>query len=94
MRGPSAPISTGGGPNGFGPGLKFGVISVWVVNSPRKSSLAVPSHAAKIALIANTHSRMRGTGRDHWAPKRFSIAGFTCEPRPRRNRPPDSTCRS
>ncbi len=25
-------------PYGFGPGLKLGVIRVWVVNSPRKSS--------------------------------------------------------
>ena len=94
MRGPSAPTSTGGLPYGFGPGSNVGVISVCVVNSPRKSSGASPSHAARIALIASTISRMRAAGRDHVEPKRRSICGLICEPRPSRNRPFVSTWRS
>ena len=68
MIGPSAPINTGGGPNGLGPGLKLGAIKVWVKNSPRKSNRDNPSHAAKIALIAATVSAIRAAGRSHLLP--------------------------
>ena len=62
ITGPSAPSSTGGGPYGFGPGLKFGGISVWVENSPRKFNGALPSQAANTALMAATVSAHPGRG--------------------------------
>ena len=92
--GPSAPTRMGGGPNGLGPGSNAGVISVWVVNSPRKSSFDSRCHAAKIALVASTCSRMRAAGRDHCAPNRFSMWARTCDPSPSRKRPRLSSCRS
>ena len=68
ITGPKAPSSTGGGPNGLGPGLKLGAMMVWVKNSPRKSMRHWPSHAAKIALIAATVSAIRAAGRSHLLP--------------------------
>jgi hypothetical protein len=41
----------------------------------------------KIARIARTTSRMRATGGSMAAPKRFSICGLICDPRPSMNRP-------
>jgi hypothetical protein len=87
MIGPSAPSSTGGGPNGLGPGLKLGAMMVCVKNSPRKFNGARPSQAANTALIAATASAIRGAGRSHLLPYRFSMCARTCEPSPSRNRP-------
>ena len=81
-------------PCGFGPGLNAGVDSVWRVYSPSKRSGVPSCQCSRIALIASTHSRMCATGRPNSPPKRFSTCAFTCVPRPRRNRPPDSSCRS
>ena len=68
MIGPSAPMSTAGGPKGLGPGLKFGGISVWVKCLPRKFNGALPSQQSKMALIAVTVSAMRSAGLAHCAP--------------------------
>ena len=68
ITGPNAPISTGGAPLGFGPGLKFGGIRVWVKYSPRKLSRDFPSQASRIALIADTVSAIFAAGLSHVAP--------------------------
>ena len=66
ITGPNAPTNIGGGPNGLGPGLKFGGINVWVKNSPRNSRRELPSQASKMALIAATVSAIRAAGLPHW----------------------------
>ena len=66
--GPSPPMAMGGIPNGCGPGLKVGGMSVWDVNSPRKSSRSPDSQVAKMARRAATSSRMRAIGRSNEAP--------------------------
>ena len=68
MIGPNAPMSTAGGPNGLGPGLKFGGISVCVKCVPRKFNGALPSQQSKMALIAVTVSAIFSAGLAHCAP--------------------------
>lgn len=46
-----------------------------------------------MARNAITNSRMRGAGCDHGIEKRRSMCGFTCEPRPRTNRPVEYSAR-
>ena len=94
ITGPRAPSRTGGGPNGFGPGLNVGGISVCRVCSPRKSSREPSCHAVRIAFTASTISRIRSAGGVHVAPYRCSMCGRICDPSPSRNRPRDITCRS
>lgn len=94
ISGPRAPSRIGGGPKGLGPGTKVGGISVCVVCSPRKSRRVPSCHAVRIARTAPTISRIRAAGGDQRAPYLFSMWGWTCEPRPRRNRPPLMSCRS
>ena len=49
---------------------------------------------SQMALMARMNSRMRAAGRDQGMLKRLVMWGLICEPRPRRKRPPDASCKS
>ncbi len=57
------------------------------VELARKASGASSLKHRQMARRASTNSRMRATGFDHVALKRFSMCGLICEPSPRMKRP-------